>query len=132
MIGIARHVYVAETDAEAGRIAERAGAAWFKNFSKLWRDNGGLPTRYSGDLAGMKSVDAMVCGSPSTVRAEIERQMSATGCNYFVGRFAYGDLTLEESMSSLALFTGEVMPYFGTRPGAAGVTPRSGAGAKAA
>lgn len=112
-IGIARHIYVAQTDAEAERIAGRAGAAWFRSFSKLWRDHGGQPMRYSSDLPGLKSVDAMVCGSPATVCAEIERQIAATGCNYFVCRFAYGDLTLDESRRSLDLFAAEVLPRFG-------------------
>ncbi len=56
--------------------------------------------------------DAAIVGSPATVRAEIERHVAGTGCNYFVTRFAYGSLTHEESARSLALFTSEVMPHF--------------------
>ncbi len=126
-VGIARHVYVAETDAQAERIAGRALAAWFANISKLWRDHGGLPTRYSADLNVMRGLDQMVCGSPATVRAEIERQSAAAGCNYFVSRFAYGDLSLEESQRSLELFAAEVMPHFAATP-AAEAFPEPGQG----
>jgi len=38
--------------------------------------------------------------------------VAGTGCNYFVTRFAYGNLTHEESTRSLALFTSEIMPHF--------------------
>jgi alkanesulfonate monooxygenase SsuD/methylene tetrahydromethanopterin reductase-like flavin-dependent oxidoreductase (luciferase family) len=51
-------------------------------------------------------------GTPATVRAKIEEQLDQCGANYFVPRFAYGDLTHEESVRSLELFTREVMPHF--------------------
>lgn len=121
-IGTVRHICIAETDAAADRIAARSGAAWYRSFSKLWRDHGGQPLRYSSDLPSLKRVDAMVCGSPATVRAEIERQIAATGCNYFVCRFAFGDLTLAESQGSLDLFASEVMPHFGPLADAAPAT----------
>jgi hypothetical protein len=37
-------------------------------------------------------------------------QMRATGANYFVGQLAFGDLTQEETLRSIALFSREVMP----------------------
>ena len=51
-------------------------------------------------------------GSPETVREQIAAQREASGCTYFVSRFAYGDLTFEESARSLDLFAAEVMPRF--------------------
>ena len=39
--------------------------------------------------------------------------MTESGCNYFVCRFAYGDLGFEESARSLDLFVNEVMPRLG-------------------
>jgi len=58
------------------------------------------------------SADTIITGTPSTVRAAIEEQLEVSGANYFVPRFAYGDLTHEESVRSLELFTSEVMPHF--------------------
>ena len=109
-MGIARQVYVAATDAEAVRRARPAFDAWYASFAGLWRRFGAEPTRYPGDFDLARRADAVVAGSPDTVRAEIERQMAESGCNYFVCRFAYGDLDFDESARSLDLFAGEVMP----------------------
>jgi hypothetical protein len=46
------------------------------------------------------------------MRDEIARQIEETGANYFITRFAYGNLTYEQSARSLELFVSEVMPYF--------------------
>jgi len=54
----------------------------------------------------------IITGSPSTVREEIARQIAETGANYFITRFAYGNLTHEQSARSLELFISEVMPHF--------------------
>jgi hypothetical protein len=36
--------------------------------------------------------------------------------NYVLTRFAFGDLTHEESVHSLSLFTSKVMPEFASEP----------------
>jgi alkanesulfonate monooxygenase SsuD/methylene tetrahydromethanopterin reductase-like flavin-dependent oxidoreductase (luciferase family) len=56
--------------------------------------------------------DSAIVGSPATVRAEIERHLAESRCNYFVTRFAYGALPHEQSARSRALFASEVMPHF--------------------
>jgi alkanesulfonate monooxygenase SsuD/methylene tetrahydromethanopterin reductase-like flavin-dependent oxidoreductase (luciferase family) len=53
-----------------------------------------------------------ICGEPEEVRDEIARQMEVSGCNYFIARFAYGDLSHAESVSSLDHFVERVMPAF--------------------
>ncbi len=111
-MGAARHVYIAETDAAAEAIARRAYAVWYDSFAKLWRHFGQEPAAYSADFDEARSRDAIIAGSPDTVAAEIARQVDAAGLNYFVCRFAYGDLSYEESARSLALFRDEVAPRF--------------------
>lgn len=54
--------------------------------------------------------EALVCGSPATVRKYVERYCADSGANYFVGSFQWGDLTHEEASSSLRHFTETVMP----------------------
>ena len=54
----------------------------------------------------------LLTGKPQTVRARIEQEITQTGANYYVPRFAFGNLTHEESVHSLELFTNEVMPHF--------------------
>ena len=44
------------------------------------------------------------------MRALLAAQLKEAGINYLVGRFAFGDLTLAESMRSLDLFARAVMP----------------------
>jgi alkanesulfonate monooxygenase SsuD/methylene tetrahydromethanopterin reductase-like flavin-dependent oxidoreductase (luciferase family) len=58
------------------------------------------------------STATLIAGTPATVRAKIEEQLEQSGANYFVTRFAYGNLTHEESVRSLERFTAEVMPHF--------------------
>jgi alkanesulfonate monooxygenase SsuD/methylene tetrahydromethanopterin reductase-like flavin-dependent oxidoreductase (luciferase family) len=108
-LGIARHLFVAETDTEAEKIAAPAYAAWFDSFARAWRDFGANPVRYPPGFDAARKMDVIIAGSPATVRSEIERQIAAAGVNYFVCRFAYGNLTHAQSASSLELFVSEVM-----------------------
>jgi alkanesulfonate monooxygenase SsuD/methylene tetrahydromethanopterin reductase-like flavin-dependent oxidoreductase (luciferase family) len=109
-LGLTRHLYIAESDSEAQAIGQRGFRLWYDRFAYLWRVNDPRPVADDGGAALMAT--RAIFGSPTTVRAEIERQIEATGANYFVTRFAYGDLTYEESARSLKLFTTEVMPHF--------------------
>jgi alkanesulfonate monooxygenase SsuD/methylene tetrahydromethanopterin reductase-like flavin-dependent oxidoreductase (luciferase family) len=111
-MGAARHVFVGETMEEAERIGARAYAAWYENFIALWRKFGVVDTAYASDLATARDRDAAIVGTPETVAAEIERQIEAAGLNYFVCRFAYGDLSYAESSASLERFVDAVMTNF--------------------
>jgi alkanesulfonate monooxygenase SsuD/methylene tetrahydromethanopterin reductase-like flavin-dependent oxidoreductase (luciferase family) len=111
-MGVARHVFVGETMEEAERIGARAYAAWYENFIALWRKFGVVDTAYASDLATARDRDAAIVGTAETVAAEIERQIEAAGLNYFVCRFAYGDLSYAESSASLERFVDAVMPNF--------------------
>lgn len=119
-IGVARHVFVAETQDAAERIATRAYAAWYENFIDLWRRHGEVDRAYAATLETARERDAVVVGTPDAVAEEIARQVEAAGLNYFVCRFAYGDLGHDEAAASLALFAEQVMPRFaGARTDAA-------------
>jgi alkanesulfonate monooxygenase SsuD/methylene tetrahydromethanopterin reductase-like flavin-dependent oxidoreductase (luciferase family) len=52
-----------------------------------------------------------LAGSPSSVREYMEEYV-ATGANYFVASFQWGDLTHEQAMRSIELFATEVMPRY--------------------
>ena len=51
-----------------------------------------------------------IAGSPATVARVIKEQTQASGTNYFVGQFAFGDLTLAEVLRTIELFVRDVMP----------------------
>jgi alkanesulfonate monooxygenase SsuD/methylene tetrahydromethanopterin reductase-like flavin-dependent oxidoreductase (luciferase family) len=106
-----RSVFVAETDAEALRIARAAYQRWYESLTHLWRQFNTVPMRFADTLDRAIESDTAVVGSPSTVRAEVERHLAATGANYFVGRFVYGTMPPDAALRSLELFAREVMPH---------------------
>jgi len=119
MMGINRHVVVAETDREAMDIGRRAYRRWFENFTALWRMRGvPLPKNiaYSEDFDGIVKNEQAIAGSPRTVRDAIARQMEQSGANYFLARLAFGDLALEAALASAELFAQRVVPELAVAP----------------
>jgi alkanesulfonate monooxygenase SsuD/methylene tetrahydromethanopterin reductase-like flavin-dependent oxidoreductase (luciferase family) len=115
LIGVGRHVVVADTDAEALRIARRAYPRWVESFRWLWKRHGTLPgitAMYPDTFDEVQAIGNAIAGSPRTVSEFIAGDIAATGVNYFVSWFAFGDLTLQESLRSVDLFASEVMPAF--------------------
>jgi hypothetical protein len=51
-----------------------------------------------------------IAGDPETVTNFLRAQVDESAANYLVGQFAFGDLTLEESLRSVQLFHNHVMP----------------------
>ncbi|MFL5095913.1 MAG: hypothetical protein ACJ8ES_11465, partial [Xanthobacteraceae bacterium] len=51
-----------------------------------------------------------IAGAPATVRQFLRSQLDDTGCNYVVGQFAFGDLSLDETLRSVSLFAADVIP----------------------
>lgn len=121
LMGASKHVVVAETDAEAMRLARRAYAKWRESFVWLFKRNKAEP-RIIGLLPEtfdeLMAIGNGVAGSPATVRNWIEAEVEATGINYFVSWLAFGDLSLEESMRSLDLYSRDVIPAFGRKQAA--------------
>jgi alkanesulfonate monooxygenase SsuD/methylene tetrahydromethanopterin reductase-like flavin-dependent oxidoreductase (luciferase family) len=113
-VGTTRHVVVAPTDAEAIAMAGRAYAHWWASFMFLWKKHDAAPVfaAYPGDFDLAVRADLVLAGSPATVRRLLETHISQSGVNYLLCRFAFGDLSLEESMQSVDLFAAEVMPHF--------------------
>ena len=112
LVGVSRFVVVADTDAQALAIAERAWPRFYDNFYKLWRKHGTEPARLklATDFAGMVAAGQGVAGSPATVIAALERQARDGRLNYLVGQFMFGDLPHEDAVRSVSLFASAVMP----------------------
>ena len=51
-----------------------------------------------------------IATTPAKALELLRGQIAESGANYLVGRFAFGDLSLSESMRSLELFQRYVMP----------------------
>jgi alkanesulfonate monooxygenase SsuD/methylene tetrahydromethanopterin reductase-like flavin-dependent oxidoreductase (luciferase family) len=115
LIGVARHVVVADTDEAAMAIAERAYPRWRANFRWLFERHGTEPritALYPPTFGELMAIENGVAGSPRTVRDFITAEIETAGSNYLVSWFAFGDMTLAESLASLELFARAVMPAF--------------------
>ena len=111
-IGLGRFIVVGETDDAARALARRAYPMWHESFNYLFRRHGRTVPSHARppDFDTLQQVGQGVAGTPDTVTAFLREQHRATGANYCVGQFAFGDLTLPETMASLALFVRHVMP----------------------
>lgn len=110
-IGLSRFVFVAESDQAALEAARRAYPVWHRSFNHLFKLYGSAPRHQRpADFDGLSEISLGIAGSPETVAAFIKSEMTAAGAGYFVGQFAFGDLTPAETLRSVELFAGEVMP----------------------
>jgi alkanesulfonate monooxygenase SsuD/methylene tetrahydromethanopterin reductase-like flavin-dependent oxidoreductase (luciferase family) len=117
LMGVSRHIVVADSDEEAKALARPAYARWRRSMARLWEERGaGFP------LAGhlpleWDAAEAMghgCAGSPETVRAFVARE-AAAGITYFVSALAFGDLPPAAVQGSAALFAEHVMPAFAAK-----------------
>ena len=53
---------------------------------------------------------SFICGSPETVKRQIENIATQAGADTFLGEFTFGALEHAKAMNSLRLFTDQVMP----------------------
>lgn len=115
LLGVFRHVVVADSDTKARDIARSAYRRWREHMEFLWVW-GGLPFPlvkiYPEDLDALEGMAMGVAGSPETVRRYIAATVEQTGINYFVGDMAFGSLPYEAASRSIELFANDVMPAF--------------------
>jgi alkanesulfonate monooxygenase SsuD/methylene tetrahydromethanopterin reductase-like flavin-dependent oxidoreductase (luciferase family) len=114
LVGTTRHVVIAATDAEAMDIARRAYARWHASFMFLWKKHNAAPqfAAFPEDFDAVFKAGLAAVGSPDTVRRLLAAEISQSGVNYLLFRFAFGDLSFEESKRSVDLFAAEVVPHF--------------------
>jgi alkanesulfonate monooxygenase SsuD/methylene tetrahydromethanopterin reductase-like flavin-dependent oxidoreductase (luciferase family) len=115
-IGITRHVVVADTDAEARRVAQGAYRRWREAMEWIWRRSGVefvLKDIYPTEFAALEAIGHGVAGSPATVRDYVARLKEETGVNYVLCQMVFGDMTFADASHSIRLFGREVMPGFG-------------------
>ena len=111
-MGMVRFIVVADSDEQAMAVARRAYLRWRASFTYLSEMNGTLPQsplRVDSFDTLIKQGQA-IAGSPETVRNFLAEQIEASGVNYVVGQLCFGDLTLDEMLRSVELFSTAVMP----------------------
>jgi alkanesulfonate monooxygenase SsuD/methylene tetrahydromethanopterin reductase-like flavin-dependent oxidoreductase (luciferase family) len=110
-LGLGRFIVVAPSDAEALQLARRAYPRWHDSFTYLFRLHGHAQMHpRPADFDTLMQRGQGVAGSPATVTEFFKTQLDATRCNYVVGQFAFGDLSLAETLRSIELFVRDVMP----------------------
>ena len=115
-IGALRHIFVADTDAEAKRFAKPAMERHLAhlNWLRVKHGAGAVDTRFNvprGATFEEGVADgSVIAGSPQTVLTEIERQSGALGINYLLTYLFLGTMSLADALRSLELFRTEVMP----------------------
>ena len=117
-----RNVCVAETDAEAERIAVPAFHAMQQHRAalreRIYREQGvriEVPVPTLGAPARVDPRHALVCGSPATV-AEAFADIDRIGIGGVITQFRLGPMAHEDAARSLTLFMREVAPQFRGKP----------------
>jgi alkanesulfonate monooxygenase SsuD/methylene tetrahydromethanopterin reductase-like flavin-dependent oxidoreductase (luciferase family) len=112
LIGMNRHVVIADTAEEALASARHAYKRWYESFILLWNRHGGTPFRaaYPDNFDDAARMGFGVAGTPAQVRDVLAAQVAETGINYFLCRAAFGDLSYAQTLRSVELFAREVMP----------------------
>ena len=115
-IGVQRHIFVAETEAEARRFAKPAMEVHLANLNWLRAKHGvtGLTSRLNiqrgATFEECVADGTVIYGTPAMVREGIEKQAAELGINYLLTYLFLGTMSLAEAMRSLQLFSAEVMP----------------------
>ena len=115
-IGVLRHVFVADTDAEAKRWAKPAMDRHLAhlNWLRVKHGAGAVDTRFNvprgADFEAGVADGSVIAGTPQTVYAELEKQVAELGINYLLTYLFLGTMSLAEALRSLELFRTEVMP----------------------
>lgn len=121
MMGITRHIVVADTDAEAKTMAQPAYAMWREAIEMLWQRSGVnfvLAPVYPKTYDELEAIGHGIAGSPATVRDYVGRLREDSGVNYVLGQMMFGDLSFEQASNSMQLFAREVVPAFAARAAA--------------
>lgn len=115
-IGVQRHIFVADTEAEAHRVGKPAMEYHLSMLNWLRNKHGqtGLTSRLNvkrgATFEECIADGSVIAGTPEQVVAEIERQQAELGFNYLLTYLFLGTMSLAEALRSLALFRTEVMP----------------------
>jgi alkanesulfonate monooxygenase SsuD/methylene tetrahydromethanopterin reductase-like flavin-dependent oxidoreductase (luciferase family) len=113
LMGISRHVVLANTREEAVRTAERAYLPWLKHMELLWVRNGAkLPLGLPPEIRPLLETRGAFAGTVNEFKGYLEDQVRSTGATYFVCDVAFGDLTPEESLQTIRLLGEQVIPHF--------------------
>ncbi len=113
LLGMVRHVVIADSDREAMDLAGPAYARWADSLIYLHRARGIVPPPgLSIPFAEAVESGRCIAGSAATVRDALLRQAIEAGVSYVMSLLAFGDLPPEASLRTVASMHAEIMPAF--------------------
>jgi alkanesulfonate monooxygenase SsuD/methylene tetrahydromethanopterin reductase-like flavin-dependent oxidoreductase (luciferase family) len=113
LVGLNRHMVLAETEAEARATAERAYRRWRRHMEYLWVQRGyAFPLALPHEIGPLLAAGGAFAGTPEGARRYIAEQTETATANYFICSLAFGDMMLDESLRTVELMAREVMPAF--------------------
>jgi alkanesulfonate monooxygenase SsuD/methylene tetrahydromethanopterin reductase-like flavin-dependent oxidoreductase (luciferase family) len=119
MIGISRHIVVAETDAEARRIADEAYRPWREALELLWQRSRlafPLAEMYPQRFDELAAIGHGIAGSPTSVLKFLKELTRETGVNYVACHMIFGTMPFEAAATSVRLLAREVIPTLQLHP----------------
>jgi alkanesulfonate monooxygenase SsuD/methylene tetrahydromethanopterin reductase-like flavin-dependent oxidoreductase (luciferase family) len=110
-LGLSRFIVIADEAEEALAAARRAYPVWHRHFYFLFSLRGGKPAHpRPAEFDEMMELGQATAGTSKSVTQFLRAQLNESAANYLVGQFAFGDLSLAESIRSMDLFARDVMP----------------------
>jgi len=113
LIGLIRHIVLADNDEEARRVIERAYRRWRRHMEILWLQHGRqLPLALPPEAGPLLAAGAAFAGTAARARQYISEQIEASGANYFICDISFGDISLAEATRTVELLGREVIPAY--------------------
>lgn len=117
LMGVMRHVVLADTDAQALDTAERAYASWLGHMRLLWDRHGmEFPLGLPPEIGPMIEAGAAFAGTAAGFRDFIAERVESIGADYITCDVAFGNTTFDEAMRTTELLGREVIPAFMEQP----------------
>ena len=114
LMGVTRHVVVAETEREAMDIARHAYRKWRADFLLLWQQhNVSLPNPAALPAETFEAAQQSgraIAGTRETVAEFLRADIATAGANYLLCRFCFGEMPRDAALQSARLFARDVMP----------------------
>ncbi len=104
-----QHLVIAERAEEARRLGEAAHRTWNAHIHHLTRKLG-RPDVHNTEAYSPDSAHPLITGTPAEVAEKLAELIRATGINYLLCVFSFGDLAPGHAMRSIELFGHEVLP----------------------